>query len=97
MPTTPRESRPQARLEARIAPEIHAVLKRAAEIEGRSLSDFVIAAARAAAHQTIEQSNVIKLSRESAEFVAELLSGNAQIAPEMRRAAKQHEKLIGSL
>ena len=33
----------QARLEARIAPEVHEILKRAAEIEGRSLGDFVVA------------------------------------------------------
>ncbi len=97
MPTTPREFKPQARLEARIAPEIHAVLKRAAEIEGRSLSDFVIAAASAAARQTIEQSDIIKLSRESAEFVANLLGRDRPIPATMKRAEKHHVALIGPL
>ena len=35
-----------ARIEARIAPEALAIVKRAAEIQGRSVSDFVVAAAQ---------------------------------------------------
>mgnify|MGYP006145381551 CR=1 FL=1 len=42
-------------LEARIAPDVLAVVRRAAEIEGRSLSDFVVGAAQEAARRTIEQ------------------------------------------
>ena len=40
-----------ARLEARIAPEALAVVRRAAEIQGRSVSDFVVAAAQEAAQK----------------------------------------------
>ena len=36
------------RLEARIAPDALAAVKRAAEIQGRSVSDFVVAAAQEA-------------------------------------------------
>ena len=36
------------RVEARISPDALAVVKRAAEIQGRSVSDFVVAAAMAA-------------------------------------------------
>lgn len=39
-----------------------AVLKRAAEIEGRTLTDFVVAAAHEAAKRTIEDNEVIRLS-----------------------------------
>ncbi len=35
-----------ARLEARISTELHAMLKRAAEIQGLTMTDFVIAAPR---------------------------------------------------
>ena len=42
-----------ARLEARIAPEALAVVRRAAEIQGRSVSDFVVAAAQEAAQKTV--------------------------------------------
>ena len=40
-----------ARIEARVAPNTLAVVKRAAEFEGRSVSDFVVAAAHAAAQK----------------------------------------------
>src|SRR5205809_770965 len=42
----PREHQRTARIEARIAPEALAVVKHAAELQGRSLSDFVIEALR---------------------------------------------------
>ena len=50
----PQEPGRTARLEARIAPEALAVVKRAAELQGRSVSDFVVAAAQEAATRTIE-------------------------------------------
>lgn len=43
------------RLEARISPEQKALLERAAALEGRSLTDFVVASAQAAAHETIRR------------------------------------------
>ncbi len=60
----PRQSTRTARLEVRVAPEVLAVLKRAAEIQGRSVSDFVISAAWEAAHRTVEEAQVIRLSIE---------------------------------
>lgn len=48
-----------ARLEARIAPEVHALLKRAAELQGRTLTDFVVNAAQEAARRAIADSEVI--------------------------------------
>jgi len=48
-----------ARIEARIAPDALAIVKRAAEIQGRSVSDFVVAAAQEAAQRTIERTEII--------------------------------------
>ncbi len=93
MPHAPRQSR----LEARIAPEVHAALKRAADIEGRSLTDFVVAAASAAARRTIEQTEMMRLSGESAAFVGGLLEGPGTPAPAMERARGHHEHLVGPL
>lgn len=44
---------PTARLEARISFELHATLKRAAELQGRTMTDFVIAAIQEAAQKAI--------------------------------------------
>lgn len=87
----------QARLEARVPPDVHAMLKRAAEIEGRTLTDFVVAAASAAARDTIERTEIIRLSRESSEALASLLLEEQPVSPAMERARKPHEKLVGPL
>ena len=49
------DTQPTARLEARLPAEVMARLKRAAEIQGRTLTDFVVAAADEAACRAIEQ------------------------------------------
>jgi uncharacterized protein (DUF1778 family) len=85
-----------ARIEARIAPEALAVVKRAAEIQGRSLSDFMVAAAQEAAHRTIEETSLIRLTaREQRRFV-ELLLHPPELAPAMQRAKRAHAELIES-
>jgi len=60
----PQESVRSARIEARIAPEALAIVKRAAEIQGRSVSEFVVSAAQEAASKTIEETTIIRLSAE---------------------------------
>lgn len=47
------------RIEARIAPKALVLTKRAAEAEGSSVSDFVVAAARDAAVRELEEQNII--------------------------------------
>ena len=43
-----------ARLEARISTDLHAMLKRAAELQGRTMTDFVVAAVQDAAQRAID-------------------------------------------
>jgi uncharacterized protein (DUF1778 family) len=62
-----------ARLEARITRDALAVVRRAAEIQGRSVSDFVVSAAQEAAQKTIADVEIIRLSREAQERFAALL------------------------
>lgn len=83
-----------ARLEARIPPEVHALLKRAAEIEGRTMSDFVVSAASAAARSTIEEVEIIRLSREGQEAFAQALLNPPKPAPAMERAFSNRDRLL---
>jgi uncharacterized protein (DUF1778 family) len=53
-----------ARVEARIAPDALAVVRRAAELQGRSVSDFLVAAAPEDARRTIEEAQIVRLSVE---------------------------------
>jgi uncharacterized protein (DUF1778 family) len=87
---------PIARLEARLPVDVHALLKRAAEIEGRTLTDFVVAAASAAARKVIEDTEIIKLSVEDQERFAEALINPPPLTPAMQRAVQRHRRLFGA-
>ena len=82
------------RLEARITPSALAVVKRAAAIEGRSVSDFVVAAAQAAAARTIEQTQVIQLAAEEQRRFVDLLLDPPAPAPALDRARQAHAALF---
>lgn len=84
-----------ARLEARLPVDVHALLKRAAEIEGRTLTDFVVAAASAAARKTIEEAELLRLSAEDQQRFAEAMIEPPPLAPAMNRAIKRRARLFG--
>jgi uncharacterized protein (DUF1778 family) len=84
-----------ARLEARIAPKTLAVLKRAAELQGRSVSDFVILAAQEAAHRAIEETHIVRLSVEGQRKFAEALLNPPRPSSALRRAFERHRRSVG--
>jgi uncharacterized protein (DUF1778 family) len=87
---------PTARLEARISTELHAMLKRAAEIQGRSLTDFVVSAVQEAAQRTIEQGEVIRLSLADSERFAQALLSPPDPSPALERAFARRRKLLSA-
>ena len=92
----PQQANRTARIEARIAPDALRIVKRAAELQGRSVSDFVVAAAQEVAHRTIDEAHVIRLSVEDQQRFLELLLKPPVLAPAMKRARKAHARLIAS-
>jgi len=70
-------------------------LKRAAEIQGRTLTDFVVAAADEAACRTIEQTEIIRLSVEDQRQIAAAILNPPEPGPALRRAARRYRKLFG--
>jgi uncharacterized protein (DUF1778 family) len=82
------------RLEARISPDALAVVKRAAEIQGRSLSDFAVAAAQEAAQKTIAEAQIIRLSVEDQRAFAAAISAPPEPTPALRRAKDAHRRLV---
>jgi uncharacterized protein (DUF1778 family) len=82
------------RLEARISPDALDIVKRAAEIQGRSVSDFVVTAAQEAAQKTISEMNIIRLSLEAQKVFAEALLNPPEPSPALRRARAAHKRLI---
>ena len=83
-----------ARIEARISPDGLAIVKRAAEIQGRSLSDFVVTAAQEAAYKTIEEVEIIRLSPEDQRLLAEALLNPPPVAPALERAMEHYRRVV---
>ena len=77
------------RLEARVTADQKALIQRAAELEGRSVTDYVVSSVQDAAKRTVEAHEVIVLSAtESRAFVDALLSPppvNARLRDSVRR------------
>lgn len=85
-----------ARLEARISTELHAMLKRAAELQGRTMTDFVVAAVQDAAQHAIEQAEVVRLSLADQECFAQVLLLPPEPAPALQRAFERRRRLLRS-
>lgn len=90
----PRETTRSSRLEARLPADTLSIIKRAAELQGRSLSDFVVAAAQEMAMRTIEESNVIRMSLEDQRRFVDLLINPPASNQALQNAAKAHADLI---
>lgn len=82
------------RLEARITPNALKVVKRAAGMQGRSVSDFVVAAAQEAANRTIEETQVIRLSVGVQRAFAEAILNPSPPNAALLRAAEAYRTLI---
>ncbi|HFP5284280.1 TPA: DUF1778 domain-containing protein [Escherichia coli] len=83
-----------ARLEARISTELHAMLKRAAEIQGRTMTDFIISAVQDAAQRAIEQTDIIRLSRTDQEIFAQALLSPTAPNDALKRAFKRRNNML---
>ena len=83
-----------ARLEARISTDLHAMLKRAAELQGRTMTDFVVAAVQDAAQRAIERADVVRLSLADRECFAQALLSPPKPNAALRRAFARRRKLL---
>lgn len=90
----PRQAARSTRFEARIPPIALRMIKRAAEIQGRSVSEFVVAAAEAAASETIRNTHVIEVALDHQEAFFKAMVNPPLPGPALRRAAKAHARLI---
>ncbi|AZI15139.1 MULTISPECIES: type II toxin-antitoxin system TacA family antitoxin [Pasteurellaceae] len=84
-----------ARFEARINTDVQQLLKRAAILEGRSLSDFVISAALSAAKKTVEKNELIHLSIADQQCFAEALISPPMPNKKMQEALDLSTSLLG--
>ena len=86
----------RARLDIRASADQKALIERAAALEGRSVSEYVLVHVQPAAEQTIQNRQVIMLTaRESMQFVEALLNPTAPNA-QLRAAWQDYRETLGS-
>lgn len=80
------------RLEARITDEQRELFQRAADLQGRSLSDFVITTVHEKAVQTVESMEIIRLNARESLKMAEAIFNPREPNAKLRAAAKRHRQ-----
>jgi uncharacterized protein (DUF1778 family) len=84
------------RLEARITPDQKELIERAARVQGRTVTDFVVSALQEAAKQAIADHTVWKLTEEQQEaFIGALMDPPAP-SRKLREAYKRFRKYKAS-
>jgi len=82
------------RFDARLNEEQKLLIQRAADLEGRTMTDFVLHSAEAAAERTIEKRAMLILTaRETAAFANAILNPPSP-GPVLREAARAHRKKV---
>ena len=90
---SPRPSK-RDRLEARVTAQQKELVQRAAELSGRSLSDFIVSSLQTAAEEAMRTHQVLQLTARSTEaFLAALLNPPAP-NERLRRAAHEYLELV---
>lgn len=78
-----------ARIEARATVEQKTVIERAAALEGRTVSEFVLSTAVERAEEVIERQRVLRLSDEAFDDFMRVLDEPPQVIPELDRLLRR--------
>lgn len=84
-----------ARLEARLPVEVLSTLKRAAEMQGRTLTDFVVAAAHEAARRAIAETELVRISMEDQQRISDAILDPPAPAEALQQAFRRRRELLG--
>jgi len=87
--TSPARTRGE-RLEARISADQKSLFQRAAELQGRTLTDFVVASAHEAAVRIIAEMQAIRLTEAESQAFAEAVLAPREPTPRLKAAAKRY-------
>lgn len=81
-----------ARLETRISQETKALIQKAADLEGRSLTDYVVTTVQTAAYQVIEHYQTLKLNLEDSETFVEAILNPKEPNEALKLAALRYKQ-----
>lgn len=83
------------RFDARLNEEQKVLIQKAADLEGRTMTDFVLHSAETAAERTIEERTMLILSARETEAFVDAVLRPAQPGPVLRAAARHFKNTIG--
>jgi uncharacterized protein (DUF1778 family) len=80
------------RFDARLNEDQKLLIQRAADLEGRTMTDFVLHSAEAAAERTIEKRAMLILTARETEAFANAILNPAKPGPVLRKAAREYRQ-----
>lgn len=83
------------RFDARLNEELKVLIQKAADLEGRTMTDFVLHSAEAAAERTLEERAMLILSARETEAFVDAVLHPAHPGPALRAAARHYKNTIG--
>ncbi len=83
------------RLEARITTDQKALIQRAAELEGRSVTDYVVSSVQDAAKRTVEAHDLMVLSAAESRAFVDALLDPPPISDRLRDSVRRHRAMTG--
>ncbi len=89
------DNRKIERLETRLPADVKQQIELAASMQGRSVSDFVVAAALEEASKVIEKQRVIKLSIDESMALADLINQEPKASKKNIEAIRRRRKVVG--
>jgi uncharacterized protein (DUF1778 family) len=90
----PAAAEKNSRLVVRIPARLRKTLQDAADLEGASLSHFVVQAAHRHAREILERENIVRLNREQTQHVFELLDHPPKPNAALLRAQALHRRIV---
>jgi uncharacterized protein (DUF1778 family) len=96
MPSTLQRHPPQKteRLEARVPVDLKRMIERAADLQGCSLTDFVIVTLKKTAHDTLREHEVLQLTMEDSRLFAQALISPRKPNTALKKALVDHKKTV---
>jgi len=88
------ETSKSERLVARAKPEVQELIQRAADYSGATVSQFLIESATDRARVIIEQTETLRLSKESADAMFKALDNPPKPNAKLRKAAKRYKAKV---
>ncbi len=83
------------RLEARITADQKALIQRAAELEGRSVTDYVVSSVQDAARRTVEAHDVMVLNAAESRAFVDALLDPPPINDRLQDSVRRHRAMTG--